>query len=386
MRTWLLLLPAILAAPAPAQEAAGQNPQTVVVTGTPLDVTERRMKECLARSCPPAEDIAASAAHAENLVIAGEYGAARRVLGAARRRNGSHAAEMPNEVAGLIRPHARVLDVDGFARRSGFAHLDALDALKEGGVDRAAPRALTQRIEVGDSFARQARLRAANGVYKRVEKAAWGAGLPHIAGHAMLRQAMLYSAVASVDPSFAGRAEKEIRDIEATAAPELAPFRQAAKFLRASNAAKRGDMAVMERALADTGALATDRPVLLFAPVVRLPKDDLLRQFGNMDVPRGVGVKPEWVDIRFVIDPDGKVADSDVIRKSDGVIGDWPQRVASAIALRRYAPVALPQGSPRLTRIERFTMVYDMVEGPASRMMVRRGVGRLVSLDITPET
>jgi hypothetical protein len=53
--------------------AADPPAQTIVVTGASLAETGRRLAGCLARHCPPDEDIAATLAHAENLFVAGDY-------------------------------------------------------------------------------------------------------------------------------------------------------------------------------------------------------------------------------------------------------------------------------------------------------------------------
>jgi hypothetical protein len=77
----LYFLPVVmLAAPAFAQDSQDNSGsgQTIVVTGTSLAQTERNLRECLARRCPPDEDIAATLAHAENQFVAGDYAAARR--------------------------------------------------------------------------------------------------------------------------------------------------------------------------------------------------------------------------------------------------------------------------------------------------------------------
>jgi hypothetical protein len=65
----LALAATTAAAPPPA---ARQDQQTIIVTGRSLTDTERALRDCLARKCPPNEDIDASLAHAENLFVAGK--------------------------------------------------------------------------------------------------------------------------------------------------------------------------------------------------------------------------------------------------------------------------------------------------------------------------
>ena len=75
-RTGILLFALASASPALAQQQRAEDPQdnaAIVVTGTPLAESAKRLKDCIARHCPPKEDIDASLAHAENQFIAGDY-------------------------------------------------------------------------------------------------------------------------------------------------------------------------------------------------------------------------------------------------------------------------------------------------------------------------
>lgn len=379
MRPLLLLVSAVIAAPVAAQQReAAQERGVVVVTATPLAATAQRLEQCLARHCPPADDISASLAHAENLLVAGNYSAARLTLGKARSRNIRYAEALPLEVAGLTRAHGRLLDLDGDPRRSVFSQIDALEALKTRfpGTDS---QVLVQQIEVGDAFARSGRADSAERVYRRVEKRARSAGLTGVAGHAMLRQAMLLAALANVSPEYALRAEHAIRRIERTTDPGEESFRRGARLLRASMAAYRGDTDGVEKAL-DSGALRVSRPVLLFAPTVRLGSADTIPYVQD------AGGAPEWVDVRFRIDSEGRVGDVELLRQSSNVSSGWPELVRSAVMQRRYAPLALAADSPVLTRIERFSLVYDRVDKPGSRLQGRTSGARMSALDLTPDS
>src|SRR4051812_17699393 len=104
----LALLSSLLLATTAASAPNPQTEQTIVVTGRSLQDTERALRECLARKCPPNEDIAASLAHAENLFVAGKYGDARRVTLAAVGRNHRYRKTYPIDVSGLYRANARI--------------------------------------------------------------------------------------------------------------------------------------------------------------------------------------------------------------------------------------------------------------------------------------
>src|SRR3954452_19851125 len=98
----IILLSLALAATA-ANAAPPRQPQPdeqmIIVTGRSLSDTERALRECLARKCPPNEDIDASLAHAENLFVAGKYGDARRVTLASIGRNHSYRKTYPVDVS-----------------------------------------------------------------------------------------------------------------------------------------------------------------------------------------------------------------------------------------------------------------------------------------------
>ena len=67
LRSCLLCSALALALPAAAQNAPSQNDgQTIVVTGQRLEDTRRALEACLARKCPPLEDMAATMAHTED--------------------------------------------------------------------------------------------------------------------------------------------------------------------------------------------------------------------------------------------------------------------------------------------------------------------------------
>src|SRR5688500_17953455 len=102
----LLALSSVAQAQAEApNEGSGQ---TIIVTGTSLSQSERDLRDCLARNCPPDEDIEATLAHAENLFVAGDYERARRTTKASLGRNSRHADRFPVEVSNLYRAGSRI--------------------------------------------------------------------------------------------------------------------------------------------------------------------------------------------------------------------------------------------------------------------------------------
>src|SRR3954462_14323982 len=104
----LFLATGASAAPAPTQAPAASTEKPIIVPGTSLPQTERNLKECPARHCPPTEDIAATLAHAENLFVAGDYKQARSTTLASIGRNSKYAKQYPVDVSDLYRANGRI--------------------------------------------------------------------------------------------------------------------------------------------------------------------------------------------------------------------------------------------------------------------------------------
>jgi hypothetical protein len=378
MRALLVLLSTTFCVPALAQQATTRDETPIVVTGTPLSETEARLKACLARRCAPNEDIEASLAHAENQFIVGDYAGAQSTLAKSRTRNNRFAAQFPVPVGDLNRAIGRIADMDGRPDYSRISQIAALDALKAG-LDSTDSRVLMQRLMVGDEFARAGRLIAADEVYRRVEKQARKSGNLPVVGQAMLHAAAVNGAFASVSSLYRPAAEQKIVRIERTTEPELKPYRDAVKMLRASLAALNHDQSGLEKAISTMAPQSPSEPLLLHAPTVDTSK--IAASSGSEGVTEG---DEEWIDFHFEIGADGKVAAVEAVRDSGKITGRWADLVKKAIAGRRYAPLALPQGISGVERTERFSLVHDVSWATGSRMAVRKGAGRITSLDLTP--
>jgi len=377
IRHLLLLAPLLLATPALAQQGDAEDPTAIVVTGTPLSETAGRLAACLARKCPPREDIAASLAHAENQFIAGDYTGSRATLRAAHIRNQQYGKQYPVEVANLDRAYGRLTNLNGYPERGRIIQIGALDTLKAG-LGSEDARVLVQRIATGDEYVMLGRLDAADEVYRRVEKQARESGQIQIAGFAMLRQAAVMSAIATDYYPYRTDARAKIRRLEATTEPELAEYRAAARILRARLAAKWNEKGDFSKVIGELGGMRMRRPVLLYTPTIKL------NEARSVD-PRNINSDPQWIDVRFRIDADGTVQDVEVLHRSDNAAGRWSDAVVQGVTKRRYAPLELVQGETGLTRIERFSYVFDAGGLTGTRLPARSGNGRITSLDLTIE-
>lgn len=362
-----------IASPIMAQDTKPQDP-VIVVTGTPLSETKAGLEACITRHCPPKEEIDAALAHAENQVIQGDYAGARRTLSKARHRNNRFAKELPIDVADLNRAYGRIANLNGQPDMGRLSQIVALSSLKQG-VGSLDNRVLMQRIMVGDEFARVGRYRAAEDVYRRVEKEARRTSQYEVVGTAMFRDAALYATIASVLPEFDATAEDKIRRIERSKEEQLRPFRDATKILRANLAALNGDDERLSQVIADMPRRAAADPLLVYAPLINSTR--IAARSGGSET-------PEWADLRFEIDRDGKVRQVEVLRDSGNVAGNWVDLAREAISGRRYAPLDLPPNEVA-ERVERYSYVNDVFFKSGSRLARRSGGGRLTSLDITAD-
>lgn len=382
-RTGILLFALASASPALAQQQRAEDPQdnaAIVVTGTPLTESAKRLKDCIARHCPPNEDIDASLAHAENQFIAGDYQAGRETLAASHNRNRRFAADYPVEVADLSRAYGRLTNLSGYPEQGRLLQIDSLEALKSGLASNDS-RILIQRIATGDEYVKQGRVVAAEQLYRRVEKQARKEGQFDVAGVAMLRPAILYTAMAKMDASYAGDARTMIRRILETREPEMAGHRDAARILSARLAGQGNDMAALEKAMGELDNQRTDHAVLIYtAPM------DLLDRDPDQNYTVGFDTAPQWMDVRFRIGVDGRVEEVEEVRASDKAARHWRHIALESLAKRRYMPLSLDKGANGLVRFERFSYVFDVTHTTGSRMAVRSSQGRVSSMDITPDS
>lgn len=368
------------AAPASAAPSAGSSlhqGETIVVTAQRPETSAAALAACLARHCPPTDDIAASIAHAENLFMAGAYAQSRKILLASVHRNHGYAAQYPQEVATLHRVAARLSSVNGLPGPARRGSRDAVDALKQG-MHKDDPRVILQRIEIGDTLARIGRPSAAVAQYDRVATDARVAHLPVLEGMALLRSAQLWTSAASaVAPPqvLVMKARKALQRIEANPDPAFAPYRNAARLMRVGLASTRNKPAELERAIAAMEPQGT-LPTIAYAPIIDM-KD---MAFGTA---RG-DFQPRWADVSFWIAPDGRVRDIATIQQSPDMDGDWLKLATRALSQRRYLPLDVPPGSPGLIRVERYLFVSDLIETKGSNLPVRNSRRRVEVVDLTP--
>ena len=378
MSMWLVLAAALQAGtPTP-------DPQRdVVVTAKRLDDTARTLAACLARQCPPDEDIAATLAHAENQFVDGGYAKARLTLNASIARNKRHAKAHPVPVSDLLRAGARTNVHLGEADLYKSGMIDSLTALKAG-LPATDGRVLAQRIEVADADARLRREDSALDQYLAIAADAKTAGLPVVEGYARLRRVVLLSAMSQYDGGYLRDVKKAVSWFDDR--PDLAAFRAAAELMSARAAVKKGDASQVEALIARYGR-TSKTPQLLYAPV-DVQQDSLRSQNASTQLGKLAmdNFDDQWIDISFWVTPEGKVSDVEMLRQSPKLAGDWAKPIAARIAQRRYAPLAMDKSEPGVLRVERYTLTaHWLTDVTGTRLRTREAAPRIEMVDLTAE-
>lgn len=382
-----LVLP-FAAVPALAQD--GEEDSVIVVTGTPLETTLQALEDCLARGCPPEEDIRLSLAHAENLFVEGEYKDGRKTLMGSLRRNKKHADSLPVPVSDLYRANSRIAEHLGEAKSYQLSVLDMQDTLEDG-LGKDDPRTMVAQITVGDSRAKLGHPDEALEIYDEVETQAIAAGQPRVAMYARVRKALIWQARFDAEGRdyLRDRMLEQLADIKANPLPGAEEFVMVAEVMQAKFDRREGNADSTEalvRRFAEQGGV--ERPVLLFSEPLMSDAardtENARSQTASARLSTALRNKPKWADIGFWINADGHVEDVEVLR-AQGEVG-WLKPVVGNIGKRIYAPIKKDSATPGFYMIERYTLTARMAsQTTGTRMRRREPRMRIERLDITPE-
>ena len=353
----LPLLALALSAPLAAQPAAEPANNDIVVTGRSLQDTADALAACLARNCPPDQDIAATLAHAENQFVSGNYRDARATTLASIRRNSDEARGFPVPVSDLYRANGRIASHLGEARAYQSSVLDMRDALQRGLPDNDA-RVLAAQIEVGDSRARLGYPEEARDIYIRTAVDAERAGVARVAAFARIRQAMVDLPRLKRDRigSRAEAAIERLTQISAQGTTVGADLALLSEVLLARVERDDGNMArtqsLVTRFAQGGGA---SRPLLLSSQPIRLQDADQSavtensgsQDSGNTLSRTTLAVDNRWIDVGYWINADGRVSDYEVLRNRGGT-GGWTTAVERSVKSRQYA-LQMPTQRRQLT-------------------------------------
>jgi len=376
-----LLLPALMALSAqsapPARQTVEDSPP-IIVTGKRLDETEAALRACLARKCPPDEDIDATLAHAENLFVAGDYRKARDTLRRSLDRNRKYADRYPVPVSDLYRSNALVADHLGFDEDYWQSTWGTLNTLKKGSADPDW-RQFGARMEIARMTARLQGLAAGERAYASLAKDAAKAGRQDIAALAKLRElGMAYRS----QPS--GSIRRRIERIAALTGPENEYAASMAKLYLARLTAESGRIAEAQAMIREVAGPGITALFLIYAPPYQLNVQAVDTGYANEFNPskgnpanRFAGNFDDmWIDVGFWVQANGRVSDLQILRKS----GDrsWAEPLLTSIRGRLYAPLEKPS-----YRKERYSYTSGWEEQTGSRIKARSPRARVEFLDLT---
>ena len=381
-----MLLIAGVNSPATANDEA---PREIVVTARSLKDTESDLKACLARKCPPDQDIKASLAHAENQFVEGNYRDARSTLVNALGRNRKHKGQYPIEVSDLLRANGNVAAHLGEANVYRLSVLDMRDTLKSA-LKSNDYRVFGAEIEVADSRMKLGYLDEASDKYLEVEKRALSVGLPQVAAIARLRDLSLRVQRAETEKT-AFRKKEALDGIDAflnapTGGSE--DIKIAAEILKSRLDRASGNSETADRLIARYAALGgTNRPVLLYSTPIKMNEAQAARAMaGGSDLNR-IGtqvVENRWVDVGFWIGADGKVDAPEILRNKGDT--DWADVVLKAIKTRIYAPLKMEgdDASLGVYAIERYSLTAQYENDvTGTRIRQRSPIARIERTDLT---
>jgi hypothetical protein len=376
-----------------AQNGTGNaDTREIVVTARSLKETADALAACLARKCPPDEDVAASLAHAENLFIGGDYDNARTTLLRSVSRNRKHGEAYPVPVSDLFRANSRIAQHMGEGKNFQLSVLDMRDTLKKGlGEDDA--RTLVAQIEVGDSRAKLGYPDEAERIYENVEKRAIALNQPRVAMFARLRSAILVNSRGEDGNSseFKRRGRAMLENIISNPLAGASEFSLAARVILARSDRKAGkaDTTVdIVREFTEKGGAT--RPILLASePIKRVDMtaegegaagSNMLQRLSALET------SDQWADVGFWVNADGLVSDIEVLRGA----GDrtWLKPVVTHLKSRIYAPLKQEAdgSSPGFYMIERYTLTARWTnDTTGTRIRRREPTARIERIDLTPE-
>ena len=378
MKSFYIMIALLAPAPADAQDKENRQQQDreIIVTGQRLTDTKKALEACLKRNCPPDEDIDATLAHAENLFIAGEYQEARRTVKQSISRNERHARNYPVPVSDLYRVNSRVaahLGEGGDYERSTWAIKRALKA----GLPDEDVRVLASDFEIAGMQAGLNKIDSARATYDRIEKRATQIGRPDLAGIARLREAWLSQI--SGDTS---AARAKLRKIAENRDPATKVARLSALVLLARLDRQEGKLESSDALIGELRQAGLVKPTLLYSPPVEL--DNLRAEAESGSTTRLMAMDnfdDKWIDVGFWVQPNGRVADVEVLRKSGG--DDWAKPLLKSIEGRIYSPISEDSGGSY--RVERYSYTSLWASRTGTRIRQRSQDARIEFLDLTVE-
>ena len=384
MRTAVVACLLLAVTPAAAQqrhERYVEPTEPIVVTGIRISDYRDRLAACLARNCPPDEDIDATLALAEAYFLNGDYDEARSAVRASLRRNRDEARSHPEPVSDLYRSYSRISRHMGFDREALQSAHGILDSL-QAGLAREDHRHFTARFELADAQMVSGRYRAARQQLDRLARIARANGREDVATMAELRDLWFQLIVHRH-----GEARSRLIELARLTDPARRLESVGAKVLLARQYRLEGEHERANALLAEIGRGTSAQRRLLYMPRFQLLRFDpnagegldsidMAVTFGNTRHRVSENYEGKWIDVGFWVMPDGRVADLEILRSGGDTV--WPRPLLEAIRGRIYST-----GREPTYRLERYTLTAAWEQATGSRVRQRSPRARVEYLDLT---
>ncbi|APX66949.1 hypothetical protein V3I01_12620 [Sphingomonas sp. gentR] len=342
----------------------------IIVRGQRAD---RALANCLKRGCNVPDDVRLTMALAEAQFGQGQYRIARATLAQGIERTKAETAVYPRQISALYEATATINRHIGDMEGYRSAVIGQTRLLREN-VDENDLQRRMLPLTLGDSWMDRGQWRQALTLYSDAQRQYVRAGDARLASLAGLRRVSVM--LARDDVAGARRALSEISEASVSQDSVVAPIRAvlAARIAKAS-----GHDGEVDR-LVETLRTDVSQPPIV-AQEAPLKDDarnapDETRRMADLSVNRsgaGGGEPIQWVDVSYMVQPDGRVTDAEILR-GNGDRG-WAAPYVAQIASRRYLPITLTDGRPGLYRLERLTRRARLIVPTGS--FIKQAVGQV---------
>lgn len=324
-----------------ASAAPPASPSEIVVVGRRAEIA---LAACLARNCPPGEEVETSLQASAEQFADGRYDDAQHTLQTAIRRNSVHASQLPGPISSLYATLATVAEHQGDSTLWLASARNSVLVLRRY-LGEAQSGTMSQELVFADDLIRLEKPGVAAEVYQKVEREAAELGKRELAARAAFRRAWL--ALLSEHDEEAKRIADEAVTLAGDDDENMLALRD---ILRARIAIRHGDESEVDTLAAELNRSVGAAPTLLYSPPIE-----------NINPPHYGAVRDarpdsniRFADVGYWIRPDGRTVNAEVLRTSG--LGQWLPGILRQVSQRRYASVNVDPGQPGLYRIDRFTI------------------------------
>jgi len=366
---------ALLLAGAAFQPEPNTRESPIIVTGERIRDLEAALSACLARDCPPNEDVDATLALAEGQFLNGDYEDAEDAIRASLDRNGRHVRRYPEPVADLFRSQARVQSHRGRDTQAAQSTYGILRSLRAG-IPAEDHRHFTARLEIVQMETRAGNRNGVRRELRELIDAARRAGREDVVRLAEMRLLQF---------SFAqrpyGEPLRRLQQLAASADPQQRFESVSARFTLSRYYRDKGDSVRADALLAGIPPSQDNRRALLYSPPYELVEGEHWANTGLTGSPLrrlSDNFHDTWIDVGYWIESNGRVSGVEILRQ--GSSSEWAAPLLASIKGRIFAASA---DSTPSYRLERYTYTSQLETVTGSRLVRNSRRARAEYLDLT---